>query len=196
MKQAVTFEILCNNFPCISTFPCVRLKVVAMAYMSNSQHHRATLRVSCLSLSVSLTFQKYFLVFVLLSVDLIHLTFAVFNKSGKRNLFWTILSCLEPFCPREMDKKKWISVPLPNKCALLHIDAIQSLFRWLQRPWLWKLELGFWIYGLESVSVPVGSKLVFSPHTTVWNFISTFEEFIGFISWFWIKWGLVYENWR
>ena len=141
MKQAVTLEILLNNFPCISTFPCVRLKVVAMAYMSNSQHHRATLRVSCLSLSVSLTFQKYFLVFVLLSVDLIHLTFAVFNKSGKRNLFWTILSCLESFCPQEMDKKKWVSVPLPNKCALLHIDAIQSQFR----KWkLWKLimEIG------------------------------------------------------
>ena len=30
---SVTAEILSNNFPCISTFLCVRLKIIAMAYI-------------------------------------------------------------------------------------------------------------------------------------------------------------------
>ena len=56
-----------NNFACISTFPCVRLKIVDL-YKRNSQHNRATLPVSFSSLSVSLVFHKSFVLLCLVSV--------------------------------------------------------------------------------------------------------------------------------
>ena len=54
----------------------------------------------------------------------------------------------------------------------------------------WKLQQGFWVYGLVSALSPICPKLVCWMQATGWRFIFTFDNFTGFSSWFRIKRGL------
>ena len=59
---------------------------------------------------------------------------------------------------------------------------------------LWKLQLGFWSYGLIRLLSPSGTNVVSWPQTPRLNFFLRFHDFIGFISWFLIKWDPVCQN--
>ena len=114
----MTAEILSNNFPCISSFPWVRLKFVAMAYIrvipNTIELLFFTVYLSCPSLSVPLVFHKLaFLLICLVSV-LLSVKFTIVKnyqlplnhgchcqQIGK-NIFFSEPYCLEPFCPRGM----------------------------------------------------------------------------------------------
>ena len=61
---------------------------------------------------------------------------------------------------------------------------------------LWKLEPVFKTYDLVSFVSPIFPNLVFRYQTPSSKYFLKFENFIGFNLWFWIKWGLVCENWR
>ena len=67
-----TALLLCNNFPCISSFPCARLKIVAMAYIrvitNTIELLFPTFYLCCHSLSVSLVFHESFLLICLVPV--------------------------------------------------------------------------------------------------------------------------------
>ena len=62
---SVTAEILSNNFPCISTFPSARLKIIAMAYIRVIPNTIELSSILLFSISIiqSLVFHKSFLLF-------------------------------------------------------------------------------------------------------------------------------------
>ena len=62
------------------------------------------------------------------------------------------------------------------------------------RPCLWKLELGFWTYGLTRLLGPSSPIVVSMPQTPKSINILRFNDFIGFILWFFKKWGPASEN--
>ena len=91
LASTITAEILSNNFPCISTFPCVRLKT--MAYLRVIPNFSSILLFSIRIIRFSQVFSA-FLLGVCVALCLIHLTFDVIYKSGK---------IIEPFCPRRLE---------------------------------------------------------------------------------------------
>ena len=58
---------------------------------------------------------------------------------------------------------------------------------------LWKLQLGFWSYGLIRLLSPSGANVVSRPQTRS-IFFSRLHDFIAFMLWFFKKWGPLYEN--
>ena len=77
-----------------------------------------------------------------------------------------------------------------------------SLFYWIHlmilekmTSCLWKLEPGFWIYGWIRLLGASGPNVVSRTQVPRSRHFLRFHDFIGFISWFLRKWGLVCENW-
>ena len=72
----------------------------------------------------------------------------------------------------------------------IHLIILEKM-----RSCLWKLQLGFWTYGLIHFLGPAKW-----PKCSFWvlnhrvNFFGRCYDFIGFISWFLRKWGPVCEN--
>ena len=62
------------------------------------------------------------------------------------------------------------------------------------RSCLWKLQLGFWIYGLIRLMGPSGPNVVSRPQTLRSRNFLRFHNSIGLISWFFRKWCPVCEN--
>ena len=77
-----------------------------------------------------------------------------------------------------------------SKFYWIHLMIFEKM-----RPCLWKLEPGFWTYGWIDLLGPSDSNILSRPQAQrSMNFLR-FHNFIGFISWFLRKWGLVCENW-
>ena len=62
---------------------------------------------------------------------------------------------------------------------------------------LWKLQLGFWTYGLICLLDPSSPNVVSRSQTPRSRIFLRFHDFTGFISWFLRKWGLDFgrPNW-
>ena len=99
--KSVTTEILSNNFPCISTFHCERLKIIAFPYRGVIPN-----TIDLLFEYLALPFQYHsvisfpqtfsaFLLGVCVAFCLIHYMFNIPTNWEKEFVF-------EPFCPREM----------------------------------------------------------------------------------------------
>ena len=76
-----------------------------------------------------------------------------------------------------------------------------SWFYWIylmilekMRSCLWKIELVFWAYGLICLLGPSDPNVVSEPQTPRSRNFLRLHNFIGFMSWFLRKWGLVCEN--
>ena len=71
----------------------------------------------------------------------------------------------------------------------IHLMILEKM-----RPCLWKLQLGFWTYGLIRLLGPSGPNVVSGSQTPRLRNFLRFHDFIGFISWFLRKWWPVCEN--
>ena len=60
---------------------------------------------------------------------------------------------------------------------------------------LWKMQLGFWNYALIRLFGPTSPNVVSRHQIQRSRNALRFHNFIGFIFWFWKKWGPAYEIW-
>ena len=67
-------------------------------------------------------------------------------------------------------------------------DMIQLMILDKMRSCLWKVEQGFWVYGLIKLSDPIGRNLVSRLQTPRSRNFLKFDGLIWFILWFWMDW--------
>ena len=126
--------MLTNNFPCISTFPHARLKIVAMAYIRAIPNTIQPLFQYLALLYQYHSFSQVFSAFlpgICVAFCLIYPMLAAINKSGNIIFSQTILTCLQPFCPRGMVTSSWTIQfkGLSVQCTTA-LSKTLSLFHW------------------------------------------------------------------
>ena len=74
-------------------------------------------------------------------------------------------------------------------------DSIHLMLVDKMRSSLWKLDLGFWTYGLMRLLDPHDPNVVSRRQIPKSRHFLRFLNFFGINLWFWRKWGTICENW-
>ena len=125
----------------------------------------------------------------------------LFMKTGARVVDLDWIRLLGPSGPNVVSRSQ-----TPKSRPFLRFQDFNRFISWFLKKWgpdceNWSQGSGlmagyvFWTYGWICLLGPSGLNVVSRPQTPRWRHFLRFHDFIGFISWFLRKWGLVYKNW-